>query len=847
MAQSAPLLPHTPHKHEVPFDRFIGAPRLIDPVRIDIDAGIILLLFPLVLLLLFGSLLREGSILATHFGDAACEWWWKRQYVGESLANFRLPQWNPFAMSGAPLLATSQPAPFYPPNWAFAVLSPVLAFNGNILFHFWLGLAGTYLLVRHLRRSPEAAVTASMVFGLGGVSVQHWFAGHLQFNAEIAMMPWAVLAWCHLQRATDNLRLVASALGVTFILSMQLLSGHPQIVYYTLGVLALLQVGWVCWNYASFGKESTSSMFRSSAWLVLSLVLVGLMTAIQVLPMREFAHLTVRAQSEGLKYFSMHSQLPSNLLTFIAPFVFGGKPGGPNFLVDSRSSYWEGTTFIGAGCVMVVLLAVLRVHRLPAFAWICLFGAVVCELLSIGEYGPFFSKAYKYFPGMNLFRCPGRMLIPFSLFVALLAGIGLDELRRLRSKYPRQLMWLLVGVGVVVITISADYFARFRSAQAPAIFTELVNQRRGTRAGTATASLDVNLRLTQFRGAVEAALLLTTAVLLICVLFLWQKTRRAGSILLCVLVSAEILWYAASFRVATRPSNFTWPAELTARLKSAGPMYRIQTHRSSADVCQAMTNDLRHVWGYETAVVQQYNKAICTSLKVPEEMALFNMPVNKLSPFMNTLGVRYLASDRQVGRQSGWLQLGRYGELILFENRNAHPRASVVESGIKVTAAQSRDLVCVADFDSRKLVLLEGAGLAVDARAAITTATLPASATGVVKTVRDEAEHFAALIQMRREGWFVLMDQLLPGWTATVNGKPVELVRANAIGRAVKLPPGGHLVEMRYRTPGLVTGAVLSGIGWVVWLAGAAYIARAYMKKEGRFSALRHFRLPAID
>jgi uncharacterized membrane protein YfhO len=60
---------------------------------------------------------------------------------------------------------------------------------------------------------------------------------------------------------------------------------------------------------------------------------------------------------------------------------------------------------------------------------------------------------------------------------------------------------------------------------------------------------------------------------------------------------------------------------------------------------------------------------------------------------------------------------------------------------------------------------------------------------------------------------------MLPGWTATVDGKPAHIHRADAVGRALFLPPGTHRVAMSYRAPGLAAGAAVSGAAWTAWMA----------------------------
>jgi uncharacterized membrane protein YfhO len=65
----------------------------------------------------------------------------------------------------------------------------------------------------------------------------------------------------------------------------------------------------------------------------------------------------------------------------------------------------------------------------------------------------------------------------------------------------------------------------------------------------------------------------------------------------------------------------------------------------------------------------------------------------------------------------------------------------------------------------------------------------------------------------------VVNDRHYPGWSARVNGNRVPVLRASGIFRAVALPAGDSVVEMRFRPTGLVLGTLLSLLG-LAFIAG---------------------------
>jgi hypothetical protein len=68
-------------------------------------------------------------------------------------------------------------------------------------------------------------------------------------------------------------------------------------------------------------------------------------------------------------------------------------------------------------------------------------------------------------------------------------------------------------------------------------------------------------------------------------------------------------------------------------------------------------------------------------------------------------------------------------------------------------------------------------------------------------------------------GAAIVLDAWAPGWSVTVDGASARPLVADALVRAVRVGPGRHHIEWRYRTPGLAIGAALSGLGAAALLA----------------------------
>src|SRR6185369_10704750 len=81
---------------------------------------------------------------------------------------------------------------------------------------------------------------------------------------------------------------------------------------------------------------------------------------------------------------------------------------------------------------------------------------------------------------------------------------------------------------------------------------------------------------------------------------------------------------------------------------------------------------------------------------------------------------------------------------------------------------------------------------------------------GSVELTRDEPERINLLVRAPAPGFVFLADQFYPGWTATVNGVPTTVARANYVFRLVEVGPGESIVKFRYRPTSVRLGALIA-------------------------------------
>jgi predicted small secreted protein len=92
--------------------------------------------------------------------------------------------------------------------------------------------------------------------------------------------------------------------------------------------------------------------------------------------------------------------------------------------------------------------------------------------------------------------------------------------------------------------------------------------------------------------------------------------------------------------------------------------------------------------------------------------------------------------------------------------------------------------------------------------------------------VLDSFSHnrLQASCQVQRPAVAVFVEQYEKGWSATLDGQPAPILRANLIMRAVAVRPGTHRIAMEFRTPGLRAGTAVTLLSLLVLVVLAAAV-----------------------
>ena len=406
------------------------------------------------------------------------------QQLNEALRAGRLPLWNDFIFGGAAFLANPQTEVFYPLRWPMAFLSAEKGILVTGALHAWLaGLFG-YLLVMKLLGDRHSEVGDLNAVGEGQgydggawgggliagliLALNGWATGLLLHPNQMSVYPWLIAAiwwwekrprpgrWPRWDQPTR--RWVA---GMALVWAMAFLAGHTQSFYNAVIVFGLWMVGDVVWrgwqrnHQPSVGGRWQKWLDRAAdGWplALAALILASLVVAVQVLPTLELSTLSYR--QGGLPYRDHAAlSLPPWRLGFTL-FPHYARDLG---MALQTEAFGEWVGYVGVAGVLLALLGLSHPHRRARGLGVLL--TLTGLLLAFGAFTPLDYILFYLMPGWDLFRVPARFLVAVMLGVAVLAGLGVDEMIRaqrfgMAGRWRRLFIGLSVVAGVVLAALT---------------------------------------------------------------------------------------------------------------------------------------------------------------------------------------------------------------------------------------------------------------------------------------------------------------------------------------------------------------------------------------------------------
>jgi Bacterial membrane protein YfhO/Dolichyl-phosphate-mannose-protein mannosyltransferase len=218
-----------------------------------------------------------------------------------------------------------------------------------------------------------------------------------------------------------------------------------------------------------------------------------------------------------------------------------------------------------------------------------------------------------------------------------------------------------------------------------------------------------------------------------------------------------------------------------------------------------------------------------------ERAAIERLDFEYLLPDAGILLARVSLFDRESGvsmpldlvsfSPERWRRLELAGEVELYENLRARPRAWFVRRAALQPAAEVLETIRTgvlkdgAPFDPAETVLFQREDFG--ARAPVPPA-IAEPLNAAVNVVRYEPNRVELQTRNDRDGFLVLSEVWYRGWEAWVDGRRVPVEKVNYALRGVAVPAGAHKIEFVFRAHSFRNGAAYTLLGLLLLLAGAA-------------------------
>lgn len=752
-------------------------------------------------------------------------------------------RWTNSLFSGMP---NFQIAPSYASSkmldWVAKVYTLWLPSPANLLFAMMLGF---FLMCLCMKMKWYNALFGALAWGFSTYFIILIGAGHIWKFVTLAYIPPTIggIILCYRGKYLGG-----SAMAALFG-ALQLQSNHPQMSYYFLFVIVAMMIAWLI---KAFREK------KMQRWGIATLCIIGAGTvavganATSLYNSYQYSKETIRGratdltdpskpgQQQGLdkEYITGWSYGIDETLTLLIPNVKGGasiKPvagnnevmsldmtekagdygaqenqilqGFPQYFGDQPMT--NGPVYVGA---IVLLLAVLALFVVSGpMKWALFIVGIIAIFLSWGHNFMFFSDLFiDNFPGYNKFRTVSSILVIVEFTIPLLAVMCLKNIIAdpdFFKKYRYQ-FYTVFGVGAFICLIGAIapgvFGSPFSATEIEGLqqqgvfsdpqFTGVLDAIRQTRLSLVSADcwrslifilLGFGVLMLWFKRAFTKPYVMVGMLCAVMVIDLFTVNKRY--------VNSEnfVEQYAAEPFVPTEADK-----EI---LKDTTQNYRVLDIEGFGQARSSYFH--KTIGGYHAAKLTRYNDLI------DKQISKNNMGV------LNMLNAKYIISEGKVLPNPDAMGNAWFVDRINY----------VADANAEMKGLDSLDVRTTAVSDASMQKILGKATPKAPGDTIFETTYAPNRLTYHSKATGPRLAVFSEIYFP----W---------GWTATVDGKPVEIGRVNYVLRAIQVPAGNHRIEFAFH-PASVDNAetcsiISTSVIYVLVIAAVVMLVIAYRRRK---------------
>ena len=762
----------------------------------------------------------DGRILYRHDASAG-------RGAGQETAEYhertgKVSRWTNATFSGMP---TYQTAPSYK---SVSVLNQAVK-----AYHLWLPenvwyvfayLLGFYILLRAYDFRRALAVLGSVIWAFSSYFFIIIAAGHIWKVMALAYLPPLIAGIVLSYRGKYLWGFIVTAIFAAFEVD----ANHVQMTYYYLFIILFMIIAYL----VDAVRKKTMKQFMKATAVCAAGALIGvLMNISNLYHTWQYAQESMRGKSELVKknaanqtnsgldrdYITQWSYGVDETWTLLVPNTKGGasvplaanteamKIADPNFMqiYQQLGQYWgeqpgtSGPVYVGAFVLMLFVLGLFIVKG-PT-KWALLAATVLSVLLSWGRnFMPFTNFFLDYIPMYSKFRTVASILVIAEFTIPLLAMMTLKkivdepDILTKKIKYVYISFGLTAGIALLFALMPTLFFSDFISSSEmqalksiPAEYlTPLLSNLRSIRESIFTADcwrsfwiiVIGTLCLFLYKMKKLRVEFMMIAITVLCLADMWQVNKRYLN---------DGMFVEKSVREQAQPMTQTDRQILQDKALD----YRVLNFASNTFNENETSFYHKSIGGYHAAKLRRYQELIDAYIspemqKTMPAMAqaggdMTKVNGNSIFPVLNMLNAKYfivpLQSNQTVAIQNPYV----YGNAWFVDKITYVKNANEELDGLG-----KLDLRHEAIADARFRSQL-GESKAQDS-------------TSIVKITAYEPNQLTYDVRSVTGGIVVFSEIFYPEWTATVDGKAVELGRVNYVLRALNVDKGHHTVVLTF-------------------------------------------------
>ena len=806
--------------------------------------------FVLLSLAYFFPAALEGRVLAQHDAVAGIgsgvEMQEYQQRTGERT------RWTNALFGGMP---TYQMAPSYDSTDLLKTIGDIyhLYLPGSVWLVFIM-LLGFYILLRAFDFRVWMAALGAVLWAFSSYYFIIIAAGHIWKFVTLAYIPPTIAGIVLAYRG----KYLWGGIVTALFLALQIQSNHIQMSYYFCFVMLFMAIAF---GVDAWKKKEMPRFVKATCTLVVAAAIGACVNLSNLYHTWQYSKESMRGKSELVKaddgnqtdsglerdYITAWSYGIGETWSLLVPNVKGGasnrgdKPmlmsdnatamekADPQFapLYSQLTQYWgeqpgtSGPVYVGAFVLMLFVLGCFIVKG--PMKWALVAATVLSILLSWGKNFMGFTDFFiDYVPMYSKFRTVASILVIAEFTIPLLAMMALREIflrpQLIREQFkPFVASFLLTGgVAFLFAIMPTVFFSSFiSSAEMGALQSSLPSEYVAPIISNLT-----DMRVAMFTADAWRSFFVVLIGTLLLLFFAMGRLKAKATLALVAVLCLIDLWsvdkrylcdemYVEKQSVAREKLFQPSPADKVI-LEDKALDYRVLNLATNTFNENETSYFHKSIGGYNAAKLRRYQEMIEEHI-APEMQALYKevataggdmTQVNdSVFPVINMLNTRW------------FILPGADGQTFPLQNPYAFGNAWFV-SDIQEAANANEEIDALHHIDPRHTAVVDSRFTAIVGQAQAVDSTC----TAVMKTY--DANRLTYEVNSPKGGVVVFSEIYYPGWQAFIDGREVEVGRADYILRALQVPAGKHEVVMTFDPVSLHTTETIAYIALALLLVG---------------------------